>query len=335
MGNNIGSPNCLLSEGYRSQGYNLDSDGSCLWNAAGDRAGIDPLLGPLQDNGGYTLTHLPMAGSPVVNIGNFGCSGSDQRGLRRPRGAACDMGAVEAGNAAVPAVANLFNLDVGNRWEYRDNFNNLYTDEVTALDGDGIPNVIAYTVDHRINQKSVGTDTIEVAPAEVVLWGGVLPIQGRLYHLQLTSGLPIAWYPMRVGTKRIASTQVTISELPIGPLQMRQKAEVLSKEVLVLPFGRVNAYKLHYNLTLSFRGIASTFGISRWVVPNLGMVAMASDLDAANVQRLSAFLAHGRMVNQTTDYDRDGVRDFRDNCLLVRNVGQVDANHNDIGDACE
>ena len=68
---------------------------------------IDPLLGPLANNGGPTQTHLPAANSPVLEAGyQFpppaadGCEIRDQRGVPRPQGAgACDMGAVEVTSA--------------------------------------------------------------------------------------------------------------------------------------------------------------------------------------------------------------------------------------------
>jgi len=47
-----------------SGGNNLDSDGSCSFAAAGDQNGVDPQLGPLADNGGPTMTHLPAAAAP-------------------------------------------------------------------------------------------------------------------------------------------------------------------------------------------------------------------------------------------------------------------------------
>jgi hypothetical protein len=55
----------------------------------------DPLLGPLQDNGGPTKTEVPGAGSPAIGKGT-GCPATDQRGM--PRAASsCTLGAVEAG----------------------------------------------------------------------------------------------------------------------------------------------------------------------------------------------------------------------------------------------
>ena len=58
----------------------------------------DPLLGPLADNGGPTQTHLPLAGSPVINAGDpaFGAApATDQRGVTRIEGGRVDVGAVE------------------------------------------------------------------------------------------------------------------------------------------------------------------------------------------------------------------------------------------------
>ena len=62
----------------------------------GNIIGVDPLLGPLQNNSGSTLTFLPQPGSPAINDGtNVGCPAFDQRGVSRPQGNVCDIGAVE------------------------------------------------------------------------------------------------------------------------------------------------------------------------------------------------------------------------------------------------
>lgn len=57
----------------------------------------DPLLGPLQNNGGATLTYALLSGSPAIDSGDTpACPLSDQIGQARPVGAACDIGAVES-----------------------------------------------------------------------------------------------------------------------------------------------------------------------------------------------------------------------------------------------
>jgi predicted outer membrane repeat protein len=69
--------------------------------------GVDPLLGPLADNGGPTFTHLPLAGSPLINAGdpNFAPPpNTDQRGDPRVAQGRLDIGAVEVQAAGLPTV---------------------------------------------------------------------------------------------------------------------------------------------------------------------------------------------------------------------------------------
>jgi len=81
-----------------SGGHNLDRDGTCMLAAPGDQRTVDPLLGPLADNGGATLTHALFASSPAIDAGDDGlCPLADQRGAPRPAGSACDIGAFEHG----------------------------------------------------------------------------------------------------------------------------------------------------------------------------------------------------------------------------------------------
>lgn len=85
-------------ESLSSQGHNLDSDGTCGLSGPGDLSNTDPLLGPLQDNGGPTFTHALLPGSPAIDAGDdTAAPATDQRGIARPQGAASDIGAYEAG----------------------------------------------------------------------------------------------------------------------------------------------------------------------------------------------------------------------------------------------
>jgi hypothetical protein len=61
----------------------------------------DPRLGPLQDNGGPTWTHLPLPDSPAIDHGATHGFDTDQRGLARVVGAAADIGSVESGNDTI------------------------------------------------------------------------------------------------------------------------------------------------------------------------------------------------------------------------------------------
>ena len=90
--------------GASDGGYNLVEDGSCLTAGTTSISG-DPLLGELADNGGPTKTHALLEGSPAIdaipdtNGSTPGCGDAgittDQRGVARPQGSACDIGAYE------------------------------------------------------------------------------------------------------------------------------------------------------------------------------------------------------------------------------------------------
>ena len=82
----------IVQGGYSGTG-NLDSD---------------PLLGPLQDNGGFTQTMALGASSPAIDTGdNTNCPATDQRNVARPQGGRCDIGAFEYVEEPVVTVTPL------------------------------------------------------------------------------------------------------------------------------------------------------------------------------------------------------------------------------------
>jgi chitodextrinase len=100
--NGIGSSNCS-SNGppIIDNGYNLDSGSSCgLSSAKHSLSNTAPQLDALAPNGGPTQTMALPWSSPAFNAiptSVSGCSGStDQRGIARPQGSGCDIGAFEA-----------------------------------------------------------------------------------------------------------------------------------------------------------------------------------------------------------------------------------------------
>ena len=99
-------PDC--SGQISSLGYNIIGDASgcnISGDTTGNQTGVDPLLGPLADNGGNTFTHALLSGSPAIDSGNTAtCETSDQRGDSRPSGLACDIGAYEKENNPPVAV---------------------------------------------------------------------------------------------------------------------------------------------------------------------------------------------------------------------------------------
>jgi hypothetical protein len=86
----------LIGDGTGMTGLSNGVNGNLVGSAA---APLDPLLGPLQDNGGPTQTHALLAGSPALNAGDPAQLGvADQRGVVRTGGV--NIGAYQASAAA-------------------------------------------------------------------------------------------------------------------------------------------------------------------------------------------------------------------------------------------
>jgi hypothetical protein len=91
-------PNCSVQpeSAIQSQGHNLDSLNECSFTAAGDLVNADPLIAPLGINGGPTQTMALASSSPAIDAADgAACPPTDQRGVLRPAGSGCDIGAFE------------------------------------------------------------------------------------------------------------------------------------------------------------------------------------------------------------------------------------------------
>ena len=125
--NTIVSANTDLNDGQddnckatlTSGGYNLEDQNECGFNQTGDQINANPLLGPLQDNGGPTFTHALTAGSPAIDAGTTaGAPATDQRGVARgidgdgtpnsPVTGDYDIGAYEAGPLGATVKGTVF-----------------------------------------------------------------------------------------------------------------------------------------------------------------------------------------------------------------------------------
>lgn len=101
LANGIGGSDCVIVAATGTinvDNHNIiENNASCL----GTAISADPLLGPLQNNGGVTQTHALLVGSPAIDAGDDAiCSAApisnlDQRGQKRPSGLQCDIGAYE------------------------------------------------------------------------------------------------------------------------------------------------------------------------------------------------------------------------------------------------
>jgi hypothetical protein len=108
-----GGTNCAGGAPITDLGYNIDTGSSCGFSATNNSlSSTDPALDALAWNGGSTQTMALPAGSPAVDAipaATPGCIGStDQRGIARPQGTGCDIGAYElattSGDTQPPTV---------------------------------------------------------------------------------------------------------------------------------------------------------------------------------------------------------------------------------------
>ncbi|MBN1218189.1 MAG: hypothetical protein JXM69_04615, partial [Anaerolineae bacterium] len=95
-----------LNGSFNGAAYNLIGDltgSSGTVGTGSDIVSTTPGLGPLADNGGDTQTHALLSGSPAIDaVPEVSCPlATDQRGVSRPQGDACDIGAYEVAPNAV------------------------------------------------------------------------------------------------------------------------------------------------------------------------------------------------------------------------------------------
>ena len=126
-----GGPNCYGFSANSDGGYNLDDGMSCGFISTNNSlSSTDPALDPagLRDNGGPTRTIALQPGSPAIDAIPSGMNGcgttitTDQRGVNRPQGSGCDIGAFElvpqGADLAITESASPSPVVSGNRLAY-------------------------------------------------------------------------------------------------------------------------------------------------------------------------------------------------------------------------
>jgi CSLREA domain-containing protein len=135
---------------------------------------VDPSLLALADNGGPTKTQALSPGSPAIDAvpaAGAGCTSTDQRGVTRPFGAGCDIGAFEL---APPFAASGEATDV--------------TDTAATLHGVVTPNAGSATYHFEYGTTTAyGSSTPDTAgsgPVAAAI-GGLAP--GTTYHFRVVA----------------------------------------------------------------------------------------------------------------------------------------------------
>ncbi|MFC1596391.1 choice-of-anchor Q domain-containing protein [Planctomycetota bacterium] len=132
---------------FISEGHNLVEDGSGTGWIGSDLLGVDPLLGPLADNGGVTMTHALLPGSPAIDAGdNSDVSPTDQRGYLR----------IWDGDASGTSTVDMGAFEVGSVWGSR-----IVVDDGSVLEGDAGTVEAVFTV--RLLESSPLVVTVDYA----------------------------------------------------------------------------------------------------------------------------------------------------------------------------
>lgn len=160
-----------------SRGHNLVDDPSCAFSGAGDTQTDDPRLGSLARNGGPTETLAPTGGSAAIDGGDpTGCADPagdglltvDQRGMRRPAGVRCDIGAFEASAAVTGTVVNrivaLVDGDPITSYEVR---KFAADDPRVAQAGASPSDVLEIVITKKVLEKEIEAQGIKVTDADI------------------------------------------------------------------------------------------------------------------------------------------------------------------------
>ncbi len=191
-----GSASCLI-DGPTTSSYSYDDDGSCGFVGVGDTSGgSDPLLGPLADNGGSTPTHLPDPASPLVDaIAAGACDPvetADQRGIARPQGPGCDIGAVEVEVPNEPPVCSAAAASVDTIWPPDHRLVDIDVLGVTDPDGDAVTTTVVSIFQ---DEPTDGLGDGDTAPDGFGLGTPTATVRaeragngdGRVYHVGFTA----------------------------------------------------------------------------------------------------------------------------------------------------
>jgi hypothetical protein len=172
LANSVSTSDCVNSGGTITDGgHNLvETQSACGFTDGvnGNIVGSDPVLGPLDDNGGPTETHALLNGSPAIDAGDTTLT-TDQRGVTRPQFGVDDIGAYESlcGTATSWTAGTEFELDTAIGCFNKQTVAGSYTITVTA-------NISLTSNIAAINNPTSGADLV-IEGGDHIIDGGDAP----------------------------------------------------------------------------------------------------------------------------------------------------------------
>jgi CSLREA domain-containing protein len=295
--------------------HNLDSDNTCGFTGPGDLPGVNPLLGPLANNGGPTDTQTLLTGSPALDAGgNADCPAADQRGVTRPQRGICDIGAVEKVNTPPALASNQASVTV-NEGQTAAN-----TGTVTDAENDTV--TLSASVGSVINNGN-GTWSWSFLTSDG-------PTQSQTVTITGNDG--------QGGTSTTTFALVVLN-VPPTIVSVTNNGPIVAAHAATITVVATDPAGANDPLTYSFDcdnngtfeigpqsgnsasctfATGGTFTVRVRVADDDGGVTLGSTV-----------------VTVLADTDHDGIPDIHDNCPTVFNPGQEDFDHDGIGDACD
>jgi uncharacterized repeat protein (TIGR01451 family) len=294
VANNVatGAANCA-GAALTSSGNNIVSDTSCGFGESSDLTNTDPLLGPLGNYGGTTLTHALLPGSPAINAAdNTACAADpinnvDQRGVLRPQGAFCDIGAVEETSSLAIAKSSVNqggeSVQPGERITYTISVTN--TSSLTATGG-----VISDTL--PVNTSFV-TDSITLSPLSAGTEGTTPPILAS--NLTIGAGQSVSvTYAVTVNTPLANQTQIvntaSVTSSEVGQAQ----SSTVTDTVTSAPVLSIQKSSLDGNGGLLAPGDTLTYTV---VVANNGTANATGGLISDPLPANTSFISGSIVLN--------------------------------------
>lgn len=221
--------------------------------------GTNIKLGPLQNNGGPMLTHLPASDSPLIDAGSNPASlPTDQRGSGFPRviGIAADIGAVEIANFVVRTTAN---SGVGSLRQTIQHANTLPGPDIIIFD----PAIVSSATSITLNSEIAINDAITIN------WPGSTPLTlngntaTRIFNISGAGVADIALSKLRFVNAKVSGNGAAISgggqNLTITSCHFENNVSTGNGGAVSLTFGPLTASDCVFTDNRAI-GVASTGG---------------------------------------------------------------------------
>lgn len=223
----------------------------------------------------------------------------------------------------IKADLDRFAMQTGNGWTYTAVSGGLSQGverQVTGINSLLFPEPV-HEVDYRKNDVFERTEFIEKREDQLLLRGETVRVgtdtgfTDQIFQYQ--DGLPLAWFPMKVGDHREIITNGWFRVLPDLLFQISFTADVVGKEALPAPYEGLETYRIDYVIRLWGKGpdgqsLDETTSLSWWLTPYLGVIKTSSPYSVTDL--VSFRVDHGWLTD-SRDGDNDGLRDFQE--LLV------------------